>query len=164
MKLPIDIASGPSAELVVIIEQMVNDPEREEPPTLAEVRAVIWDRMSAADRRDERLHPQLNASLLDEVDALIDEFGGDALALDFVAVKASEPLSRIIEIAMGDPLVRHEPTLGRVRDAMSAGLTAKLVGDGIIEADEDQTLLAEIEGLIDRHGQDAVAEAFIRFE
>ena len=44
------------------------------------------------------------------------------------------------------------------------GVTAELVGDGVIDPDEDQTLQAEIEALIERHGAAAIAEDFIRFE
>ncbi len=47
---------------------------------------------------------------------------------------------------------------------MVAGLTARLVGDGVIEPDEDETLLAEIDGFIERHGPDTLAEELIRFE
>jgi hypothetical protein len=48
---------------------------------------------------------------------------------------------------------------------MLGGLTARLIGDGAIEADEDDgVLLAEIDGLIQRFGKDALAETFVRFE
>jgi MOSC domain-containing protein YiiM len=56
------------------------------------------------------------------------------------------------------------PTLGAVRGAMVSGLTARLLADGIVEADDEQTLLAEIDRLIEHHGEDAVAETFIRYE
>jgi hypothetical protein len=164
MKLPIDVATRVSQELGAVIEAMVDNPEREEPPTLDEVRQVVSAMADDADRRDEAMHPQERASVLREIDDLVDEFGGEALAVDFLAVKASEELSRIIEVAMENPLVRHEPTLSAVRDAMANGLMARLVGDGTIEPDQDQTLLAEIDGLVERHGPDAVAEDFVRFE
>lgn len=164
MKLPIDVATRVSRELGTVIEIMVDDPEREEPPTLDDVRYVVAGLTDAAERWDEAMHPQDRASVLREIDDLVDEFGGEALAVDFLAVKASEELSRIIEVAMENPLVRHEPTLGAVRDAMANGLMARLVGDGTIEPDQDQTLLAEIDGLVQRHGPDALAEDFVRFE
>ncbi|MGZ5137398.1 MAG: hypothetical protein ACXWCX_06320 [Burkholderiales bacterium] len=99
-----------------------------------------------------------------ELDDLIDEYGEDMLAVNFVAAKASEALSRTIEAAANDPALPDEPTLGAVREAILHGLTAKLVGDGVIEPDEDQTLLGELDGLIERYGQDAIAETFIRLE
>ena len=63
-----------------------------------------------------------------------------------------------------DPLAHRAPTLGWVRDAMTGGLIARLVGDGTIDPDEDQTLLAEIDALIERYGDDVIAEDFVRFE
>ena len=95
---------------------------------------------------------------------MIDEFGGDVPAIDFVAAKASESLSLIIEVAMENPFVRRRTTLEGVRDAMADGLTARLAGDGFIEPDEDQTLQGEIDGLIERYGGHTLAEDFIRFE
>jgi hypothetical protein len=47
---------------------------------------------------------------------------------------------------------------------MLEGLTARLAGDGAIDTDADETLLAEIDELIRRYGAHAVAEHFIRFE
>jgi hypothetical protein len=47
---------------------------------------------------------------------------------------------------------------------MLNGLTARLIGEGVIEADDEQTLLAEIDRLIEHNGEDAVAETFIRYE
>jgi hypothetical protein len=164
MKLSIDVATRVSRELGTVIETMVDDPEREEPPTLEDVRHVVCQMTDVADRWDEAMHPQERTSVLREIDDLVDEFGGEASAVDFLAVKASEELSRIIEVAMENPLVRHEPTLGAVHDAMANGLMARLVGDGTIEPDQDQTLIAEIDGLVQRYGADAVAEDFIRFE
>ena len=76
------------------------------------------------------------------------EFGGEVLAADFIVNKASEGLSRIIETAMSDLNMHRRPTLAMVRDAMANGLTARLVGDGTLDPDEDGTLLGEIDGLI----------------
>jgi len=96
------------------------------------------------------------------VDELIDEYGPSAPAVDFSQAMASEALSRVIEVVMDE----HEdpPTLGEVHEAMIAGLVNRLVGDGVIEEDEDDTLETEIEGLIGRFGVDALAEDFLRYE
>ena len=56
------------------------------------------------------------------------------------------------------------PTLGDVIEAMDDGLVAHLVGEGVIEEDEDETLYEELEDLIDRYGEDAQAEDFIHYE
>ena len=164
MKLPMDVASRVSGQLSAVMEKLAADPDRQEPPTLADVRSVVRHASRAAERRDARLHSGHGAWLLDEIDDLIEEFGGEALAIDFVSVKASEGLSRIIEAVLGNARIRRKATLGMVREEMTSGLTARLAGDGVIDPDEDQTLLAEIDGLIEHHGRDALAEEFVRFE
>ena len=163
IRLPIDIASRVSPELSTIIEALVNDPDREEPPTMNEVRAIVEEGDASAAELG-LLHPQEKTSVLAELDGLIEEFGGEVLANDFVISKASEGLTRIIETAMNDTRLRRRPTLGMVREAMANGLTAQLVGDGTLDPDEEGTLLAEIDGLIARFGADVMAEDFVRFE
>jgi hypothetical protein len=66
----------------------------------------------------------------------------------------------VVEIAK----LSHRPTLAGVREAMRAGLVAQLVGDGIIDADDEQALQAEIDVLIERDGEDALAEELVRFD
>jgi hypothetical protein len=163
MRAPIDVASRVSSELSAAMEKIVNDPDRDEPPMLGEVRAALAAVGSDAQQL-ALLHPQDRTSVLVELDNLIEEFGEDAPATDFVAAKASEALSRVIEAAMDDVSLTEEPTLGAVRGAMASGLIARLVGDGVIDPDDDGTLLAEMDDLIGRYGEDAVAEDLIRFE
>ena len=164
MRASIDVASRVSPELSELIEKMVNDPDREEPPTLGEVRAALKHSGGADVVHVASLHPQDRTSMVVELDELIEEFGEEPPAIDFVAVKASEALSRVIEAATDDASLPEDPTLGRVREAMVNGLTARLVGEGTIDLDEDGTLLEEIDELIRHYGEDAMAEDFIRFE
>jgi hypothetical protein len=152
-----------SAKLSRIIESVVNDPDRDEAPTLDEVHKAL-QRSGSSHAAQVAMHPQDRSSALAEVASLIEEYGGDALAHYFIAAKASEGLSRIIETAAADRNLPRAPTLARVRQAMVEGLTARLAGDGTIDPDEDANLLAEIDVLIHRNGPDAVAEDFIRFE
>lgn len=163
IRLPIDVATRVSAELSNILEKFVNDPDREEYPTLDEVRAMVEDEDVGATEL-ALLHPQEKTSVLSELDGLIEEFGGEVLASDFVISKASEGLSRIIETAMSDLTMHRRPTLDMVREAMADGLTAQLVGDGTLDPDEEGTLLSEIDNLIEHFGADAMAEDFVRFE
>ena len=163
MKHPVDVETRVSAELSQFIEGLVNDPDREEPPALKDV-LTAFEAGTMEEALAAQMHPQERESVLIELDDLIDEYGEDMLAVNFVAAKASEALSRTIEAAANDPALPDEPTLGAVREAMLEGLTARLVGDGVIEPDEDQTLVAEIDALIERHGRDAVAQTFIRLE
>jgi AcrR family transcriptional regulator len=160
---PIDVAARVSAELSKLFERLVNDPDREAPPTLEDVRAVLLRRRSPSPQREtEFLHPQDRSSALGELDRLIEEYGKEAPAADFVAARASEGLSRLIEAAAADTSL--PPTLGAVRAAMAGGLTARLVGDGGIDPDDDGVLLAEIDELIRRYGAGAPAELLVRFE
>ncbi|MBL0011624.1 MAG: hypothetical protein IPP22_12935 [Nitrosomonas sp.] len=162
---PIDIASRVSPNLSALIENRVNKSELEQEITLASVRDFVTGLLSNAFTETEQLHHfDINESLLDELNALIEEFGESALAIDFVQENASEPLSRVIDAVINDRDQESPPTLEAVRNAMISGLLASLVGAGVLDEDEDDVLLAEIDALIDRHGADALAEEFIRYE
>lgn len=161
----IDVANRVSPELSASIETLINDTDLEQPITLASVRTFVTDLLSTAYTETEKLHHfDINDSLLDELDALIEEFGETALAIDFVQDIASEALSRVIETIINDENQLAPPTLETVRDAITSGLSASLIGAGVLEEDEDDTLLAEIEALIDSYGADALAEEFLRYE
>lgn len=162
MRLPIDIASRVSEELSKILEAAVNNPDADEAPTLGSVRYMIRKNGGAELFEAERLHFDQGQSLLAELDGLIEQFGEDAPAVDFVTVKAGEDLTRVIAAMMDTGA--SPPTLGAVWDAMQQGLVARLVGEGAIDPDEDETLQAEIEMLIDRYGKDMTAEEFLRYE
>ena len=162
---PIDIASRVSPRLSSLLKGRVNDPECEQPVTLMAVRRFLADLLPADFNEAERLHRfDISESPLDELDALIEEFGAAALAVDFVQASASEPLSRAIESVVNDENRENPATLAVVREALLAGLGARLVGDGVLEDDEDDTLLEEIEALIEAVGANALAEEFMRYE
>lgn len=96
---------------------------------------------------------------------MIKQFGGDALAIDFTHSVATEPLSRVIEAVVDDENRENPPTLEAVKESIvSGGLTARLIGAGVLDEDEDDALLAEIEALIQRYGADSLAEEFLRYE
>ena len=161
----IDVASRVSPHLSALLNSRINNPECEQPVTLMAVRRFLGDLLPADFNEAERMHHfDVSESLLDELDALIEEFGATALAVDFAQVSASEPLSRAIESVVNDENRENPPTLATVRDALLAGLGARLVGDGALEDDEDDTLLPEIESLIERFGADMLAEEFLRYE
>jgi len=84
--------------------------------------------------------------------------------VDFIQTSASEPLSRAIETVVNDENRENPPTLAAVRNAILSGLGARLVGDGVLEDDEGETLLSEIEALIEQFGTDTLAEDFLRYE
>lgn len=163
IRLPVDIASRVSSELSELLDRLANDPDREEPPTLGDVRAALVE-AQPGEAALGPLHPQERDTLVAELDELVEEFGSDQLAADFIAVKASEALSRVIEAVMDDPAGTGGPTLGAVRAAIEDGLAARMIGDGSLDSDEDATLLAEVKDLIERFGEGALAEEFIRLE
>lgn len=109
-------------------------------------------------------HFDIGESMIDELDALIEEFGESAAATDFVSAFASEALSRVIETVVNDENRENTATLATVRDAITGGLTGRLIGDGVLDEDEDDWLMSEIDDLIGRFGADATAEGFLRYE
>lgn len=161
----IDVSSRVSPRLSALLRARINNPESEQPVTLMSVRRFLADLLPADFNEAERLHHiDIEGSLLDELDAFIEEFGPTALAIDFAQASASEQLSRAIEWVSGDENRENPATLGTVREALLAGLGARMVGDGAIDEDEDDTLLSEIESLIEHFGADAIAEDFLRYE
>lgn len=162
---PIDPAIRVSPKLAALVGLCVNDPNAVEPITLTQIRAYMADMLSDPFREAERMHHFDDAeSTLDELDALIEEYGEHALAADFFQASASEPLSRVIEAVLDDENRENPPTLATVHEAMAHGLVARLIGDGVLEEDDDEALQAEIEALIGRFGSDAMAEEFLRYE
>jgi hypothetical protein len=161
----IDIANRVSPRLSALLRSRVNNPACEQPVSLMAVRRFLADLLPEDFKEAEQLHHfDVSESPLDELDALIEEFGATALAIDFVQASASEPLSRVIEAVVNDENRENPPTLAVIRDALLAGLGASLVGDGVLEEDEDDSLLPEIDALIEQSGADSPAEEFLRYE
>ena len=80
----IDAASRVSPELSTVMEALVNDPQREQPPTLEDVRADLQQTGLQWSRNGELLYPQDRTSLLIELDGLIAQYGSKASAVDFI--------------------------------------------------------------------------------
>ena len=162
---PIDVASRVSPNLSALIENRVNSSEPGQDITLGTIHDFVTGLLTEAFTETEQLHHfDINESLLDELNALIEEFGDSALAIDFIQENVSEPLSRVIDAVLNNKGQANPPTLETVKNAMISGLSASLVGEGVLDEDEDDFLLAEIEALINRHGPDALAEEFICYE
>ncbi|MDE1943075.1 MAG: hypothetical protein KGI47_08010 [Betaproteobacteria bacterium] len=163
---PIDVSTRISPELSDIIERLSNDMDTDEPLTLGRVRDIVADMLPAAFNEAEAMHRfDMDESLLDELEALIEEYGEHASAIEFVQHEASEALSRVIETVAGDDSFADVPlTLAAVREAIESGVASQLTGEGALEEDEAATLLEELDGLIARYGELSLAENFIRFE
>jgi hypothetical protein len=164
MNLPLDASGRTSAELSALIDKLANDPAIEEPITLGLVRSRVARSRAGARENVERLHFDREETLLAEIESLIEAYGEEAPAVDFETVKASEALSRVIEAILNDANTRQRPTLAAIREAVLGGVAARLVGDGAIDPDEGETLLAEIDSLIERFNANALAERFVCYE
>lgn len=162
---PIDITTRVSTELTSLIEIIINQLESDEPVTLGAIRTFItYDLPEEMSETEEMHHFDVDESVVDEVDGLIEQFGESAPAVDFIYAFASEPLTRVIEAVINDDNYENSPTLETIKEAILDGLPGKLVGDGVLEDDEGDQLLAEINNLIEHYGEDAMAEEYLRYE
>ncbi len=162
---PIDISGRVSPELSGLIQGIIDQLDTDEPITLSAVRSFIVNDLPAEiDESEEMHHFDVDESLIDELDVLIDQFGESAVAVDFVHAFASEALSRAIDALMDDQDQENPVTLSEIRDAIVNGLGSRLVGDGVLEEDEADMLMPEVESLIEHYGSDATAEDFLRYE
>lgn len=161
----IDIASRVSPELTALIESVINLLESDEPVTLGTIRAFISNDMPEELSETEHMHHFDNQeSLVDELDQLIEGFGESAPGVDFIYSCASEPLSRVIEAVINDENRENMATLATVREAIIGGIGSRMVGDGVLDEEEDDQLLPEIDSLIARNSADAPAEEYLRYE
>ena len=157
MTIPEDVFQNTSDGLSALIAAVLDDEEIVQPATLASVREAVLSDIKTPTIPLNRFSSEQSQELRDEIDALIDEYGGDALAVRFMRPGVSEPLGRLIAAALDE---LGAPSLGRVLAMAEGGLLPRLIAQGEIDDDEAQTVIAELKGLIERHGEDALAEDF----
>jgi hypothetical protein len=163
MAIRIDDANGRvSEELSEILEAVLAETS-EEPVTLGLARDKLKEALAEQGRAASRRIGS-EQSLYAELESLVEEFGDDAPAIDFVVVKASDELSELIEEVLDRTEDEQAVTLGAVREALEGGLIAELEGIGSFEPDVEQPLLAELDALIERYGADTPAEDLLRFD
>jgi len=155
MILPTDVYDLTSESLSGVIQQVVNDEDIAQPANLASVREAVLKDIKTATLPLNRFSDDQIQELRDEIDALIDEYGDDALAVRFLRPRASQALSLLIDAGMD---LLGEPTLSQLFNALEHGLLAKLIAEGELDDDEAQTVTAELQYLIDKHGPNALAE------
>jgi hypothetical protein len=161
MTIPEHVYENTSEELSQAIAAVLDDEEVAQPATLADIREAILARVKTVTVPLNRFSSDDWQQLHDEIDALIEEYGDDALAVRFLRPWASEPLQRLIEAGLDE---YGEPTLGVLFEAAERGLLSRLIGQGEIDDDEAQTVIAELQSLIDYHGSEALAEEFLGAE
>ena len=159
MTTPSDVFENLSEEMSAVIGALLDDESVRQPATLAEVREAVLAEIKTTTIPLNRFSSDRTQQLRDEVDALIDEFGDDALAVRFFKPWADASLQRLIEATRDDV---GEVTLGDVLEAAQGGVLANLIAEGEIADDETQTVIAELQALIGQHGGEALAEDFIR--
>jgi len=160
MTLATDIYENTSSDFSTVIEKVLNDEDIAQPATLASVREEVLKDVKTIYIPLNTFSTDRLQELRNEVEALIEEYGKDALAVRFFKPRASQALTQLIDAGM-DKL--GEPTLSQLFNELEHGLLAKLIGEGELDDDEAQTVTAELQALIDKHGADAIAEDFVRY-
>jgi hypothetical protein len=163
MAIRIDDPNGRvSEELSEFLEAVLADAD-DEALTLRMARDKLKEALAEQGRAASRRIGS-EQTLYAELESLVEEFGEEAPAIDFIAVKASDELSELIEELLDQTEGEQGVTIGRVREAVRQGLMADLEGEGRFEPDVEQPLLAELEALIERYGADTPAEDLLRFD
>src|ERR1035437_4477080 len=99
----LDSASRVSPDVTTLNKTKITQLDTGEPVTLASIRSFITNELPAEINETEQMHHfDTGESLIDELDALIEEFGESAAAVDFIYAFASEQLSRVIEEVVSD--------------------------------------------------------------
>ncbi len=160
MTLATDVYENTSEALSAVIEKVLDDEEVAQPATLAMVREEVLKSVDTVSLPLNRYSDDSTQELRDEIEYLIEEYGQDALALRFLKPRASQALTQLIEAGMDK---RGEITLGQLFDELESGLLANLIAKGELDDDEAQTVTAELQAMIDKHGADAVAEEYVRY-
>ena len=160
--LPIDIQEKGSAALRTLIDTAL-DAGDDEVLSLEGVHAMasagLLEELAEGGRIDPVEAPGVEA----ELEALIEEYGGDAPAQSFSRPRASERLSRVLEAAIQAKGFDLPASLADVKAQIDEGLLADLEGRGEIDGDDRQALEAELDELIARNGEDALAETHMRY-
>lgn len=156
-----DVSGIVSSNLSTIIETELNNPDTDQPVTLGSVYNAMNHGMVNRLIDDGHIDAVSPVPLFEEIKNLIEDYGGYALAKNFIHRQASENLAIVIQTELDNLGTAQPPTLGLILDDMQQGLVAQLVGDGLIDPDEDDTLITEIQHLIRVNGANTPAEEFL---
>ncbi len=161
MSFEIDVAGTVSGGLATVIDAELNNTSAPDPVTLGAVRDSMRGGLVAELIQSDVLPSDEDDTIFAEIETLIETYGDERPAQDFVRYRVSEDLAVVFQSALDSHAGDQPPTLGSMREAINAGLVANLVGIGDIDPDEDETLLAELQRLIVLNGEDAPAEEFL---
>ncbi len=160
MSFPTNVYELVSESLSDVISHVLNDEEIAQPANLVSVREAILADIKTPTIPLNRFSDDQIQELRDEIDFLIDQYGGDALAIRFHRPQASPSLTLLINAGIEQ---MGEPTLEQLFNALEQGLLAHLIAEGELDDDEAQTVTAELQALIDKHGSDALAEDLMSY-
>ncbi len=160
MTFPTNVHELVSESLSDVISHVLNDEEIAQPANLVSVREAILADVKTPTIPLNRFSDDQLQELRDEIDFLIDQYGGDALAIRFHRSQASPSLTLLINAGIEQ---MGEPTLDQLFNALEQGLLAHLIAEGELDDDEAQTVTAELQALINKHGSDALAEDFMSY-
>lgn len=161
MGLAANVSGDVSPGLAAAMRATLNNPEGRQPPTLRTVLNAVDGGLLKRLIEERTITTEDEEDISKELDALIERHGSDVLTQNFVGFRASENLAIVIRTVMAERDPEEPPTLGAVFETMQAGLVAQLVGRGEIDPDDDETLITEIQNLIEIYNQNALAEDFL---
>jgi hypothetical protein len=162
VRIPIEPETEVSEELSEVLAAAIES-ARDDAVTLGLARDSLERKLAAGGRKPDGGFGT-EQTVYAELARLIEQFGEDAAAADFVSAKASEELSELIEALVDQADEEQGVTLADIREAISHGEAASLEGRGTLDAEDEQAVLAELDRLIERYGADALAEELLRFD
>ncbi|MFC1589405.1 hypothetical protein ACFL3P_03940 [Pseudomonadota bacterium] len=160
MTFATDVYEQTSEALSAVIHKVMDDEEIAQPATLASVREKVLEGVKTSTIPLNRFSDDQLQELRDEIDYLIEEHGEEGLAVHFFKPRASQALTQLIDAGIG---ILEEPSLEQLFNELENGLLAGLIASGEIDDDEAQTVIAELQALIDKHGPNEMAEDFVQY-
>lgn len=154
-----DVYEETSEALSAVIQKVLNDRRITQPATLASVRNEIRKGIKTETIPLNRFADDQVQELRDEIEYLIEQHGDDSLAEHFMKPRASQALTALIDACVDS---FGETSLAQVFEEMERGLLAQLIAQGELDVDDEQTVIAELQSMIDHHGPDAIAEELAR--
>lgn len=157
----IDVPGTVSDSLHTVIAHELNQAAGARPPTLGSVLYAMNGGLVGRLIDAGEIPKEDDYTIFEEIRTLIERHGADVLAQDFMRYRASDNLATVIQYELDKREGNQPPTLGSVLEAMNGGALTQLIATGDIDPDEDDTLFAEIQWMIDRYGSDTPAEEFL---
>jgi hypothetical protein len=161
MTFPQDMPATVSRDLSVIIQAELDKEHSDEPAMLGYVLEKMYDGLVEELIEQGRLDPAVRDEVFAEMKDLVERYGGDVLAIDFMKYRSSDNLATVIQVELDYRDSDQPPTLGTVLESITSGRVAQLVASGDIDIDDDDTVISEVQSLILQHGENAPAEEFL---